>query len=114
MTNKKYIFIIALLVSFVGFAQSTITGVVKDQDNQPLPGASILIKNTTLGTMTDFDGNFSIDANADDVIVISMIGMVTKNIKVGAQTNLDVVLKADVANLDEVVVIGYGSTTKKI
>ena len=113
MTNKTYIFIIALLVSFVGFAQSTITGVVKDQDNLPLPGASILIKNTTLGTMTDFDGNFSISANADDVIVISMIGMVSQDITVGEQSTLEVVLKADVANLDEVVVIGYGSTAKK-
>ncbi|MDH3322010.1 MAG: TonB-dependent receptor [Flavobacteriaceae bacterium] len=113
MINKIYIFIVALFISFIGFAQNTITGVVTNQDKQALPGVTTLIKGTNTGTVTDFDGNFSIQAEPGDVLSFSMIGMITQNITVASQTVINVTLTDDVANLDEVVVIGYGSTTKK-
>ena len=113
MMKNIYIVLIALLVSAAGFAQKTITGVVTDETNIPLPGASIIVKNTTRGAITDFDGVYTIEANEGDVLTFSMIGMVTQNIKVGSQTTINVVLKTDVAQLDEVVVVGYGSVAKK-
>lgn len=113
MINKTYILLVTLFISLIGFAQNPITGVVTDQDKQPLPGVSVLIKGTTLGTMTDFDGKFTIGANTGDVLTISMIGMIPQNIKVGNQTVINVALKTDIWSLDEVVVIGYGSIAKK-
>lgn len=113
MKNKTYLLYIFLLISAIGFAQSTITGVIKDESNIPMPGASIIIKNTNIGVTSDFDGKFTIDAKPDNILTISMIGMVTQNIKVGNQTTINVILKTDVAQLDEVVVIGYGSVSKK-
>jgi TonB-linked SusC/RagA family outer membrane protein len=113
MINKTYILIVALFISAIGYSQSTITGVVTDESNIPMPGASILIKNTSTGVTTDFDGNFSIVAKPENTLTISMIGMVTQNIKVGTQKTINVILKTDVAALDEVVVVGYGSIAKK-
>jgi len=113
MLNKKYTFIIALFVSFIGYAQSVITGTVTDTSNLPLPGVNILLKGTTNGSMTDFDGNFSIKAKKGDVLIISMLGMVSQTIKIEDQKHLPVILKSDVAQLDEIVVVGYGSVAKK-
>jgi TonB-linked SusC/RagA family outer membrane protein len=80
-------------------------------DGQPLPGATVLIKGTSQGTSTDFDGNFTIDANAQSVLVISYIGYSTKEVLVGNQTQIKVALTQD-NTLDEVVVIGYGTQRK--
>ena len=113
MIKKTYILLIALLISAIGYSQSTITGVVTDESNIPMPGASIIIKNTSIGVTTDFDGNFSIEAKPENTLSISMIGMLTQNIKVGNQTTINVILKSDVAALDEVVVVGYGSVAKR-
>jgi TonB-dependent SusC/RagA subfamily outer membrane receptor len=113
MIKKTYILIIALLISAIGYSQSTITGVITDKNNIPLPGATVLIKNTSTGVMTDFDGNYSIVVKPKNTLTISMIGMITQNIKVGSQETINVTLKTDIAQLDEIVIIGYGSTAKK-
>jgi len=113
MMNKQYILIVTFLISFIGFAQNTITGTVTDEDNQPLIGVNILIKGTTQGTMTDFDGNYSIESKTGDVLTFSMLGTIPKTIVVANQTVINVTLKSDIAQLDEVVVIGYGSVAKK-
>ena len=113
MKHKKYILIVALFISLIGYSQNPITGVVTDQDKQPLPGVSVLLKGTRTGTMTDFDGNFSISTKETDVLLISMTGMVPKHITVGNQTSFEIVLKPNVSQLEEVVVIGYGSVVKK-
>lgn len=113
MINKTCVLIVTLLISFLGYSQNTIRGVVTDQDNQPLPGASVFIKGTTLGTMTDFDGKFTLLAESNNILSISMIGMVTRKIKVGSKTVINIVLQIDIANLDEIVIIGYGSASKK-
>ncbi|WP_171659787.1 MULTISPECIES: SusC/RagA family TonB-linked outer membrane protein [Flavobacteriaceae] len=89
--------------------QYTVQGLVTDEAGQPLPGANIVEKNTSNGTQTDFDGNFSITVSSTDaILVISYIGFLPQEITVGQQTNIQVALKEDTAALDEVVVIGYG------
>ena len=98
------------LCSFMAWSQQTITGTVSDADG-PLPGASVVVKGTTNGVSTDFDGNFSIQASPSDVLLISYIGYTAKEIPVGNQTQIDVNLEAG-NKLDEVVVIGYGTQRK--
>ncbi|UOY05778.1 TonB-dependent receptor [Muricauda sp. SCSIO 64092] len=94
--------------------QSTnISGVVKDVNGQPLPGANIVEKGTSNGTQADFDGNFSIlveDENA--VLVVSYIGFNAQEIPLQGRTNINVVLEESAAALDEVVVVGYGTVQK--
>ncbi len=91
----------------------TISGNVKDESGAPLPGVNILIVGTSKGTQTDFDGNYSINAQTGSVLAFSFVGFVTKQVTVGTQRKIDIVLQEDASKLDEVVVIGYGSTLKK-
>jgi len=108
---KKLPFIVALL--FLGTIQAqTITGTVSDATG-PLPGANVLVKNTTNGTQTDFDGNYTITADSDATLVFSYIGYKSVTIPVNGQTTIDVTLEEDASKLDEVVVTGYGSQAKK-
>ncbi len=92
---------------------ATISGVVTSAENgEPLIGVTVLIKGTTTGSITDVDGRYTIDASAEDVLVFSFIGMQDKEIQVGVQTVIDVVLASDNELLEEVVVIGYGTQKK--
>ena len=88
--------------------KGTVTGA---DDNEPLIGVSILIEGTTRGTTTDIDGNYSIEANAGDVLAFSYTGMQLQRITVGAQTTINVVMESNI-KLDEIVVIGYGTQKK--
>ncbi len=83
--------------------------VISAEDNEPIPGANIIIKGTTTGTVTDSDGNFSLAVNPEDILVISFLGYQPQEIEVGSKTQLDISLFSEVKRLDEVVVIGYGS-----
>jgi len=95
------------------FAQSTVTGTVTEQSSsQPLPGVNILIKGTSTGTATDFDGNYQITANNGDVLVFSYIGYTTLEITYTGQSPVNAQLVQDAAQLDEVVIIGYGVQKK--
>ena len=100
-----------MLFSVQAFAQSiTVSGVVKDNLGEPVIGASVLIKGTTTGTITDFDGNFTLQANQGDIIAISFIGYKTQELPAAA--NMNVVMEDDSQMLEDVVVIGYGSVKK--
>lgn len=100
-----------ILLSVQAFAQSiTIRGNVKDNTGMGIIGANILVKGTTNGTITDFDGNFTLDAQKSDIIVISFIGYKTQELP--AAPTMNVVLKDDSEVLEDVVVIGYGSVKK--
>lgn len=102
-----------LLIPVFGFAQITVSGTVTEAaTNQPIPGVNIIIKGTTTGAISDFDGNYSIQANEGDTLVFSYIGFDTQEIVVTVST-LNVVLQESTNLLDEVVVIGYGTTTVK-
>ncbi|SHJ09159.1 SusC/RagA family TonB-linked outer membrane protein [Pseudozobellia thermophila] len=101
-----------LLCTVQAYAQEqTVVGTVADEQG-PIPGANILVKGTSRGVTTDFDGNFSIQASPDDVLVVSYIGYATQNITVGNRTSIDIRLQADQQQLEEVVVIGYGTRRK--
>lgn len=116
--NKRIKTLLCLAVleflPLIAIAQKrTVTGTVFDNENYPLIGAGVVFEsNPSQGVITDFDGNFSIEASDDDVLVFSFIGFVDQHIKVGSQTEIIVVLQPDSNNLDEIVVIGYGTTKK--
>ncbi len=93
--------------------QQQITGNITDENDTPVPGVNVLVKNSSTGASSDFDGNYSIKAAKGDVLVFSYIGMVTKEVTVGDSATVNVALAEDRAQLDEVVVVGYG-TKKKI
>ncbi|WP_226332049.1 SusC/RagA family TonB-linked outer membrane protein [Echinicola marina] len=86
-----------------------VTGVVVDQKGDPLPGVTVVIQGTTVGTVTDLDGNFSLDVPDGGVLVFSFIGYEDQVVEVGNQRTLNVVLKENLSDLDEVVVVGYGT-----
>ncbi len=92
-------------------AQSVVKGVVHDQQGEPVIGATILVKGTNAGTMTDIEGKFDINVKdiQKDILVITYIGMKTKTVSIDGKTQIDVVLEEETAHLDEVVVIGYGT-----
>ena len=94
-------------------ATKKITGTVVDAQG-PVIGASVMEKGTTNGTVTDFDGNFTLNVNPGATIVISYIGYETQEIKVGNQSNINITLNEDDAVLEEVVVVGYGTMKKKL
>lgn len=106
--------LLTLLFPAVVFAQTTISGTVKEAATSlPIPGANVIIKGTTTGTSTDFDGNFTITANDGDVLVFSYVGFLTQEVPFSGQASINVSMAEDAARLDEVVVIGYGTTTIK-
>tara|TARA_B110000914_G_scaffold56128_1_gene48754 strand:- start:2411 stop:5467 length:3057 start_codon:yes stop_codon:yes gene_type:complete len=108
---KKPLLIVMLLIGSLTFGQS-IKGVVTDADGS-LPGVSITIKGTTTGVQTDFDGNYAINASQGDVLVFSYLGYTTEERSVGSQNVINVTMIQDRSELDEIVIIGYGSTTIK-
>lgn len=93
--------------------QLVVTGVVTDELGQPLPGASVVESGTENGVSTDFDGNYSIEVASDAVLIFSYLGYTSQEIPLNGRPNLDVQLLPDASQLDEVVVIGYGTTTKE-
>ena len=90
-----------------------ITGIVKDANGDPVIGANVVQVGSTNGTITDVDGNYSIVCSDQDDLVFSYVGYATQEIAVKNQKQLNVVLKEDTKVLDEVIVIGYGTTTRK-
>lgn len=96
------------------FAQSTVSGkVASTEDGLPLPGVTILEKGTSNGTISDSEGNFSINVGTNATLVFSFVGYTSQEIAVGGQTSLDVKLSTDAKALTEVVVVGYGTTKSK-
>ncbi|NKI25847.1 TonB-dependent receptor [Arenibacter sp. 6A1] len=102
--KKHVFFVLFFLLGVVGLASAQITGTVLDEDGTPLPGASIVKKGTSIGTTTDFDGNFSIEVSMGDILVVSYIGYATQEVTVNS-TKMNIRLSAGVA-LTEVVIIG--------
>ncbi len=101
----------ALLFGLTISAQTTVSGHVKDDAGEAVIGASVIVKGTTNGTVTDFDGNFQLKCESGATLVITYIGFVPQEVK--ATNNIDITLHEDVAQLNEVVVVGYGSLAKK-
>lgn len=91
----------------------TITGQVKDSQNQPLPGVNVKIKGTNIGATTGTDGKFSLQADDNAVLIFTFVGFRTKEEPVNKRTSIDVVLEEDKTQLNEVVVVGYGNQERK-
>jgi len=92
----------------------TVKGTVVDSNNEPLIGVTVQVEGTTVGGVTDIDGNYSIKADEGQTIVFSYLGMVTQRVKVSGQGAVNVTLREDSHSLDDVVVIGYGTMKKKL
>lgn len=109
---KKLILPVFCLLGSIVYAQS-VSGIVTDISG-PIPGVNVLIKGTTTGVSTDFDGKFNIKASIGDILVFTYIGFSTQEITYSGQTSINVLLKEDAALLDEIVVVGYGSKKKSL
>jgi TonB-linked SusC/RagA family outer membrane protein len=113
MKKNQFKAFLSALLFFVGvgmYAQS-VSGTVTSEDG-PLPGATVVVKGTTNGTTTDFDGNFTIAASADAILEVSFVGFTTQEVAVGGQDQITITLATD-NKLEEVVVTGYGSQRQK-
>ncbi|MBC7000667.1 TonB-dependent receptor [Cytophaga sp. FL35] len=112
--KTQFFTMLVLLFNISLYAQDgyTLTGTVNDDAGMPIPGANVVIQNTTTGTSTDFDGNYSINVSNGDVLVFSSLGFTSKTVAISGQTTLDVILVEDAALLDEVVIVGYGARKK--
>jgi TonB-dependent starch-binding outer membrane protein SusC len=118
MKNKARYFLLflATVFSMHAYAQTVLTGVVKDQSDQPLPGANVYIKGTSMGTTANIDGAFSLSINGNiqnTTLVVSMIGYASQEIVIGNQVKFDIKLAEDLQLLNEVVVTGYMTQEKK-
>ena len=102
-----------LMIPFGAFAQQgMVTGQVVDEKGESVIGATVQVKGTSDGTITDFDGNFSLKAKVGNTLVVSYVGYSTQEVKISKQTGNRIVLKEDAEVLDEVVVVGYGTARK--
>ncbi len=114
MLKKCLLILFLVFAAMSAWTQQTVSGTVIDAQNVPVPGVSVVIKGTAIGTITDVDGNFSIQANPDDILVCSFIGMESQEISVGNQTILYITMRSALFDLEEVVVMGYGVQKKKL
>ena len=111
--QKPLVFLFLLCLFPLGaLAQGTITGTVNDEAGEPIIGASVKVQGTNTGAITDFNGNFSVQAPSNATLQISYIGYITANVKANGRNNITVVLKEDAQTLNDVVVIGYGVQKK--
>ena len=111
--KNLYLSLIFIIINYGGFAQNySINGKITDEDGNGLPGATIIIKGTTTGTISDINGDFSLFAFEDTTLIISFSGYKRQEISVNGKTTIDIQLIPDIETLKEVVVVGYGSQEK--
>lgn len=113
LIRKLSLFVVAILMVSTSWAQQSISGKVVDTDGLPLPGVNIFVTGTTIGTITDVDGNYSIQVNPEAILQYSFIGFLTEEMAVGNQTTINITLIPDLEQLEEVVVVGYGIQKKE-
>ena len=108
---KKLLLPVFFMIGSIMYSQ-TVNGIISSSDGA-VPGANVLIDGTTTGTVTDFDGNYTISAKEGDVLVFSFVGYITQQVNYSGQSTINVLLEEDSSQLDEVVIIGYGKSVKK-
>ena len=114
MKRLLLLFVLSVISSAFAAYAITVTGKVVDNANEPLPGVSIKVLHTSNGAITDIDGMYKLNnVEPDATLEVSYIGYTTVNVKVDGRTEIDVTLQEDIAKLDEVVVIGYGTAQAK-
>ena len=110
---KKAFLVVLMLSSSLIFAQNNISGSVSDESGNPVPGATVVVEGTNTGVVTDFDGNYQINASAGDQLTFSSLGFASQTITVGNQSQINVTLMSSVDILDEVVVSGYQTQQRR-
>jgi TonB-dependent starch-binding outer membrane protein SusC len=115
LSFSRYLTALLFLVTTVAWSQSrTVTGkVTSADDGAGLPGVNVVEKGTNNGTVTDVDGNFSVNVGDNATLVFTFVGFTSQEVVVGTQTSININLVSDVRSLDEVVVVGYGTQEKK-
>ncbi len=110
LTKRLSVLLIVICTAFASAyaQQTTVTGTVTDDIDEPLPGVSVVIKGKNTGAITDIDGNYTIKAGANDILTFSYVGMKTQEVKINGLTKIDVKLTPDANTLDEFVAVGYG------
>src|SRR6185503_10529009 len=104
---------VILLITQVTMAQGPVTGQVKDKDGNPVPGATIAVKNKKVNTISDVSGRFSIPASAGDVLLVTSVGYEDLEIRVESDADINVALTTRISSLDDVGVVGYGTQKKR-
>ncbi len=112
--KTKFALLLILLSAFHAFAQDILVvgTVISAEDNIPIPGVNVIVKGTTRGVSTDFDGKYTINVNTGEILEFSALGFKSVEVQIQNQTTVDISLESDIAALDEVIVIGYGSQKK--
>ncbi|MCB4798080.1 SusC/RagA family TonB-linked outer membrane protein [Neotamlana laminarinivorans] len=110
---KKLILPLFIIIESIAYAQS-VSGTVTDNVGVPIPGVNVLIKNSNNGTVTDFDGKFEVSISNGNILVFSYLGYQTKELTYNGQDSLNIILNEDTSELDEVVVVGYGTKKKSL
>src|SRR5690349_16162812 len=105
--------LISGLISAYGQMRTVKGKIIAQDDGSAIPGVNILVKGTTSGAVTDVDGLYSLSVDANSVLVISVIGYATQEVPVEEKSTIDIVMVPDVTNLEEIVVVGYGTQLKK-
>ena len=111
--KKQLLLIVFSLFAVAGYARVITGTVVSESDNEPIIGATIMVKGTQRGIATDIDGKFAIDVNEGDVLSITNVGMLQQTVKIGKQQSLNIVMKEDSKVLGEIVVTAMGQTQEK-
>ncbi|WP_034044664.1 SusC/RagA family TonB-linked outer membrane protein [Wocania ichthyoenteri] len=114
MRHNLFKILTLLFITYSSAQNVSVSGNVQDDTSFPIPGANVLVKGTSKGTVTDFDGNFTInDVQVGSTLIFSYVGYITQEVVVANSNNLNIQLQPDIAQLNEVIVIGYGTQTKK-
>jgi TonB-linked SusC/RagA family outer membrane protein len=115
MRKKSYWLLLVFLmsISWIQAQEKAITGLITDQDSSPLPGVNVVVKGTVRGTQTDFDGNYSILASTGEVLVFSYLGQRTAERTIDSSDPINVQMQEDASQLEEVIVVGYGTQSKR-
>jgi TonB-linked SusC/RagA family outer membrane protein len=115
MLKRSVLFVLLLLANLSLIAQQTVTGVVRDQDGQPMSGVTVMVQGTTVGTLTGIDGKYSLAVPAGRTsLLFSFIGFSPLEVVIGTRSIVDVAMNEAMTGLDEVVVVGYGTMRKKL
>ncbi len=111
--SRPLAFMLLLLLPFAAFSQTLISGTVVDEFGKPVSGASVVVKEKTTGTSTNAEGKFTINAKTGDVLTISSVGFQIQDYNVTGNENIAITLKALTSSLEDVVVVGYGTRSKR-
>jgi TonB-linked SusC/RagA family outer membrane protein len=113
-SNYTWLILMLFSITAVLAQEKTVSGNISDASGLPLPGVNVIIKGTSNGTQSDFDGNYTLQANNGQTIVFSYVGFKTDEAVVGANNNINIVMQEDAAVLEEVVITGYGNRGKDV